>query len=137
MKPAGVVGVQVRQHDPAHVADRKPVPLQLRPDLLLGLDGGADAVAVERVPGREVPRLGRAGALAGVDDDHPFGMLDREGVDRQGVGPVPVEEHVQLAEAAMAAGVTLARLDRHGSGLQRVDLHRVTPWMVVGLARER
>jgi hypothetical protein len=124
VQPAGVVGVQVGQHDPVDVGRRDPEPRQLGPDLLLGRDLQAQPVAVVGMPAREVAGLHAAGGLAGVDDDDAFGMLDREGVDRQRLGPPPIHEHVQLATRSVAAGLHLAGLDRHRPGLDRVDLHR-------------
>jgi len=38
VQAASVVGVQVGHHDPAHVARADAEPLELRADLLLGLD---------------------------------------------------------------------------------------------------
>jgi hypothetical protein len=80
LEPARVIGVKVGQDDPANVARLDAEPGQLRADLVVGLDPltkGPDA----GVPAREVGALRSARILAGVDDDHALGMLDREGVD--------------------------------------------------------
>ena len=124
MQAARVVGVQMRHHDPAHVARPDAEPLELRADLLLGCDVLADREAQKRVPAREVARLRDAGRLAGVDHDHAFGMLDREGVDRQRLGPLPIEERVQQTEPAAAGAFAPAHREGDGAGLDRVDVHR-------------
>lgn len=124
VQSARVVGMQVRQHHPTNSGGSDAEPLQPGADLLLWRDPCAQSVAVVGMPAREVVALGGAGRLAGVDHDDAFRMLDREGVDRQRVGPVPIEEHVQLPAAAASDALDLAGLDRDRSGLDRVDLHR-------------
>jgi hypothetical protein len=71
---AGVVGVQVRQDNPADVAWREPETLQLGADLLVGGDPLADAEAEVRMPGREVA-LKRCAGLVGCME-RPLGYLD-------------------------------------------------------------
>ena len=102
VQAAGVVGVEVRHHDPADIARADPEPLELRADLLLGLDLLADGEPEERLPAREVAGLGDAGRLAGIDDDHALRVLDRERVDRQRLGPLAVEQRVAADVACRA-----------------------------------
>ena len=144
VEPTRVVGVQVREHDRADVAGRMPSPFSCGPISSSGATHSRQAVAEERVPSREVFGLGGARALAGIDHDHAFGMLDGERVDRERLRPLPVEEHVEQAAKAMADSFDLACLDRHGSGLDRVDLLMVAPSVCrvwprgePGLARSR
>ena len=54
VQAAGVVGVQMRHHDAADIAHSDAELLELRPDLLLGLDPLANRVTEDRVPAREV-----------------------------------------------------------------------------------
>jgi hypothetical protein len=93
VQAAGVIGVQVRHHEPAHIARADAEPFKLGPDLLLGLDPFAES-ADTRMPAGEVAGLGGAGGLAGVDDDHALRVLDREGIDRQRLRPLPVANRV-------------------------------------------
>src|SRR5215204_1789628 len=46
------------------------------------------------VPAWEVAALGDPSSLAGVDDDHTLGVLDRQGVDRKRLRPPAVKERV-------------------------------------------
>ncbi|HSL64457.1 MAG TPA: hypothetical protein VK874_07330 [Gaiellaceae bacterium] len=121
--PAGVIGVQVRQHDAVDVLRREADALELRPDLLLRLDPLADAEAEVRVPPGEVAALSDSGGLARVDEQQALRVLDEERVDRQRLGPPAVEHRVHEAALAGADALALARLDRNGSGLDRVDVH--------------
>ena len=101
VQAAGVIGVQVGHHEPADIARADAKPFQLGADLLFGLDPFAEGVDA-RVPAGEVTGLGGAGAFARVDDDHAFRVLDREGVDRQRLRPLLVEDRVQQPTAPMA-----------------------------------
>ena len=94
MKAARVVGVEMGQDDPADIGGRDPEPLELRADLLVGSDPLAQPEVEERMPAREVVAIGGPGGLAGVDDDHTLGVLDREGVDRKRLRPPAVKERV-------------------------------------------
>ena len=122
VQAAGVVGVQMGHHQPAHIARADAEPLELRADLLLGLDPLAES-ADARMPAWEVARLGSAGGLARVDDDHAFRVLDREGVDRQRLRPLAVANRVQQAPLAVADALTPGGRDRDGACLDCVDLH--------------
>ena len=122
VQAAGVVGVQVGHHQPADIAGADPEPFELGADLLLGLDPLAKS-ADARMPGREVARPGRAGGLAGVDDDHALGMLDRERVDRKRLGPLAVKQRVHEPQPATAHALPPLRRDGDGPGLNRMDLH--------------
>jgi hypothetical protein len=121
--PARVVGVQVREDQPADVAGRDAQALELRADLLAGGHALAHGEAEERLPAGEVAALRGAGGLSGVDDDDAFGVLDREGVDRQRVGPGAVAQGVQQPSPAVPDAIAPAGGDGDGSGLDRVDLH--------------
>lgn len=94
MQAAGVVGVQMGHHDAAHIARADADPLKLGADLLLRLDPFAES-ADARMPAWEVGGLGSASGLAGVDDDHAFGVLNSEGVDRERLRPLAVANRVQ------------------------------------------
>jgi hypothetical protein len=95
-------------------------------DLLLGLHPLAHGEAEEGLPAGEVAGLGDPGSLAGVNDDHAFGMLDRKGVDRKRLRPLPVKERVHEAAAAPARAFSPLRRDGDGSRLDGVDLHLVS-----------
>src|SRR5215213_2371493 len=128
------------QHDPAHVAPPDAEPLELGPDLLLARNRLPDGEAEERLPAREVPGLGDPGGLAGVDDDDALRMLDREGVDRERLGPLPVDERVEPAPPAATGPVAPAGREGDGSGLDRVDVHETrfrVGWGAVGAKPRR
>jgi hypothetical protein len=116
-------GVEVGEHDAPDIARADAELLQLRADLLLGLDVLADGEAEERLPAREVAGLGDAGGLARVDDDDAFGVLDREGVDRQRLGPLAIEQRVEQPPPAVANALAPARRQRDGARLDRMDVH--------------
>jgi len=124
-QPAGVIGVEVREHDPPHVVGREPERAQLGTDLLLGRDPFAQGEAEVWVPRREVAAVRDMGGLAGVDDDQPLGVLDEPREDRQRLGPSAVHEQARERAAPAAPTVALELLDRHGARLDGVDPHAV------------
>jgi len=126
---AGVVGVQVREHEPAHLGGRQAEGAQPLPNLLLGPDPRAHAEAEVRVPPGEIARLGRARRFAGVDDDEALGVLDGPGVDGQRLGPGAVEQRVEATPRPMPDALALAALDRDRPGLDCVDLHQSSSYM--------
>jgi hypothetical protein len=124
-QPARVIGVEVREHHPAHVAGREPQGAKLRADLLLGRDPFAQPEAEVRVPPREVAGLGDAGGLTGVHDDQALGVLDEPREDRQRLGPATVHEHARQAATVATAAVALELLDGNGPGLDGVDARAI------------
>jgi hypothetical protein len=103
-------------HDQAVIGGEDAEALQLRADLLLGLHALADGEAEEGLPAREVAGLGGACRPSGVDDDQTLGVLDREGVDRERLRPLPVKERVRQA-AAVADPLSPADGDGDRPGL--------------------
>jgi hypothetical protein len=81
------------------------------------------------MPAGEVAPLGGAGVLAGVDDDHALGMLDREGVDRERLRPLAVDDCMQQAAPAVADALAPGAGEGDRSGLDRVDLHFIAPFV--------
>ena len=130
-----MVGVEMRHNHLADVAARDAELLQLRADLLLGLHPLANREPEHGVPAREVAGLGGASGLAGVDDDHPFRMLDRECVDRKRLGPFTIGNRVQQAAPAMADTFAPGVRDRNRAGLYCVDLHVLRPFVGCFAAR--
>lgn len=123
MQAAGVIRVEVGEDDLGDIGGADAQLLQAGPDLLLGLHPLAYPEAEVRMPAWEVAGLACAGGLAGVHHDHPFGMLDRKGVDRQRLSPLAVEHGHQTATAAVPDTLPLAALDCDRPRLDRVDLH--------------
>ena len=82
-----VVDVHVRQHHRRDVAGVDTVFFQLRADFLFGFDVEANAKLKEGMPGQRFQMRGRAG----VDEDDTLGMLDRPGVDRKPIPPIPMK----------------------------------------------
>jgi hypothetical protein len=115
---AGVIGVEVRQHNPAHIVGGEAEAPQLRADLLLRRHRFAQRDPVVRVPAREVARFGHARRLAGVDHDQAFGMFDQPREDRQRLGPPPRGQYAE--QAALSTAVLLQLLDGDGAGLDRM-----------------
>jgi hypothetical protein len=126
VQAARVVGVEMGDDDAADVGGQDPEVLELRGDLLLGLHLLANGEPEERLPAREVARLGDAGRLAGVDDDHALGVLDGEGEDRKRLRPLAVEERVYEPTSAMAHAFPPPCSNGDGPGLDCVDLHLVS-----------
>jgi len=131
VQAAGVVGVKVGHHEPAHIARTDAEPLELGADLLCGLDPFAEA-ANARMPAGEVAGLGGTGGLARVDHDHALGMLDRERVDRKRLGPLAVKQRVHEPEPAVPHALAPLRRNRDGTGLDCVYLHEVSFFRLVG-----
>ena len=120
VQAAGVVGVQMGHHEQRTSPGAIPSRLELGADLLLRLDrirgtaqGTTDASAGSS-------RAARRGGLAGVDDDHALGMLDRERVDRQRLGPLAIEQRVAASRPAVPDALALVRRNRrrYRSGLR-------------------
>src|SRR3954452_22173106 len=124
---AGVAGVEMGDHDPANVFGREAEPAQLRTDLLVGLHPFAQAEPEVRLPGGEVPGLGRPRGLTGVDEDQTLWVLDEPGEDRQRIGPPAVGEQPGEAATTVPAAVGLAGLDGDAPGLDGVDSHVWVP----------
>jgi hypothetical protein len=66
-------------------------------DLIVGFDVDVYRAVEKWVPPWEPAGLGAAGALAGIEQEQPFVVFDQVGVDRQRLGPVPVEDYRQPA----------------------------------------
>ena len=94
VQAARVICVEMGHDDTTEIGRQDPGLLELRADLLLGLDVLANGEPEERLPAREVAGLRRAGRLAGVDDDHALSVLDRERVDRKWLGPLAVKQRI-------------------------------------------
>ena len=92
VQAAGVVRVEVGQHNDADVGRRDAEPRELRPYLLVRSDVLAHGEPKEGRPPREVARLPHSGGRTRGDDGHPLGVLDRECVDRQRLSPLLVKE---------------------------------------------
>lgn len=118
-----MVEVQMGEDDRAHGSRIEAQPLELRPDLVLGRDPEAHAVAVVRVPARQVARLEDPRRLPGVDDDRPARVLDDPRVDRQPVRPLAVAQGVEPPPGSARHRLELAALDPDQAGLEGVDLH--------------
>jgi hypothetical protein len=119
-----VVGVEVGEHDPAHVAGLDPQLAQLRPDLLLRSHRQTHREPEVRVPAREPAGLAGARGLAGVDHDHALGVLDHPHVDWQRAGPVAVGHRQHRAQRPRPHAAALALGHAHRAGADRVDAHQ-------------
>src|SRR5829696_5997424 len=121
MEPSRVVGVQVGQHHPAHLAGIQPAIFELWTDLLLWLDSFLYAAPVVRVPAGEVARVGDAGRLPGIDDDEPFRVLDDPGVNRQPIAPGDAGVGAQQPQRPVAFASDLVGPDADATRLDRMD----------------
>ena len=97
--------MEVGQHDEPHVARADAQRAQLRRGLLLGLDVEGDRALKVRMPARQTLE---AGVGAGVDENDPVPMREREGVGRQPIAPLGVEHRGQTARPAPAPADELA-----------------------------
>jgi hypothetical protein len=115
-----VIDVHVRQHDGLDVARRDSERAELRTRLLLALDFEPHGMAEIGVPARQDVQ---ARVRPGIDQDHSVAMFDREGVDRQPVRPIFVEQRRQPPRESVAPAHDLRILDLDRPGLNRMDAH--------------
>ena len=127
---ASMIGVNVGQHQPAHILGRETTGAQLRPDLVLWRNLEAHAKAIIRAPARKVAGGAGLRRLTGVNDDQAFGVLNHPGVDRQLRAPCRVEQRGDAPERAAPAALQLPGFDRYGAGLDRVGSHTVAARVV-------
>src|SRR5262245_49093193 len=124
MQATCVVGMQVGQHEPAHVAlwvnaER----VELRADLLLGVNPFLHGEAEVRLPAWEITRLTGARRLASIHDDDTLGVFDDPGVDGQWLRPATIERSVESADGAVSPAATPVLRDGDGPGLDGMNAH--------------
>lgn len=99
-------------------------------DLLVAGDREFELGAVEpggkRAIGAEIVRAGDRGALAGIDEEGAFGVLDDEGPDRQPVRKMGIKDEVGDGEETGEAGLAETGFDGDGAGGEEVKGHRAT-----------
>jgi len=120
----GMVGVQMGQDKPAHVAPRIDTErAELRADLLLRADPLLHSETEIGLPAGKIAGLAGAGRLAGIHDDNALWMLNDPGVDGQRLGPPTIKQGVEPTDVSVSFPAPPALRDGDSSGLDGMDAH--------------
>src|ERR1700733_7732818 len=80
---SSMIGMEMRQHNLAHISGSESEIPELRADLFVRIDRKTDRAPVERMPGRMVSVLMDTRGFPGIDHDDSLIMLDGPGINRQ------------------------------------------------------
>ena len=124
----GVIGMQVRHHQPAYIGGLDAQGAELRADLFFWADPLTQPEAEVGMPPGKISRFCHVRGLAGVNHDHTFRVFDHPDVDGQWFGPMGIKQRVEATLEAMPNAMNLSLFDRDGSRLNHMNTHRSSPF---------
>ena len=123
----GMVAMQVRQDDPAHLLWREAQRSQLRPDFFFRSHPLAHTQSVVGMPPGEIPWFGDTSSFSRIDHNDPFRMFNHPHIDGQRIGPDAVEQGVETAPNSLPGATNLPLFDRDRSRLDGMYTHQLSP----------
>ena len=106
---------------------RTPMFCSCGADLVVWRHPKLRRASIKRMPARMIAPLMHPRRFAGIDENQSFVVLDQPRMDRDPVGPVPIDQDVAEPRDAAAAAGHLCEFDSNRSGADRVNLgHHLT-----------